>query len=110
MRPYSTDFRQKVVQADERGDGSQRDLAQLFSVRLSFVHDLLRRYRHPGRVEPKPQGGAIRGRSSRSCGSCTHSISNTRLPRWPSAVSTEPLRPRSTLGVRRGSGRSSNAA
>jgi putative transposase len=62
MRPYSTDFRRKVVQAYERGEGSQRDLAQLFSVSLSFVQDLLRRYRHTGSVEPKPHGGGNPGK------------------------------------------------
>jgi transposase len=56
MRPYSTDFRRKVVHAYERGEGSQRELARLFGVSLSFVHDLLRRYRQTGSVAPKPHG------------------------------------------------------
>jgi transposase len=62
MRPYSTDFRRKVVQAYERGDGSQRDLARLFGVSLSFIQDLLRRYGQTGSVEPKPHGGGNPGK------------------------------------------------
>src|SRR5262249_59497385 len=57
MRPYSTDLRLKVVRAYERGHGSQRQLAQFFGVSVSFVHELLRRYRQRGSVEPKPHGG-----------------------------------------------------
>jgi len=62
MRPYSTDFRLKVVRAYERGQGSQRQLARLFGVSVSFVHELLRRYRQRGSVEPKPHGGGKPGK------------------------------------------------
>lgn len=62
MRPYSTDFRLKVVQAYERREGSQRDLARLFGVSLSFVQDLLQRYRRTGSVEPAPHGGGNPGK------------------------------------------------
>jgi transposase len=57
MRAYSTDFRQKVVQAYEAGRGSQRTLAGRFGVSLSFVQELLQRYRQTGSVAPKPHGG-----------------------------------------------------
>jgi|GEM_PF-393275 len=62
MRPYSRDFRLKVVRAYERGGGSQRAWARLFAGSLSFVQDLLRRYRRTGRVEPKPHGGGNPGK------------------------------------------------
>jgi transposase len=62
MRPYSSDFRLKVVRAYERGEGSQRDLARLFGVSLSFVQDLLQRYRHTGSVAPQPHGGGNPGK------------------------------------------------
>ena len=62
MRPYSSDFRLKVVRAHERGEGSQRDLARFFGVSLSFVHDHLQRYRRTGSVEPKPHGGGNPGK------------------------------------------------
>ena len=62
MRPYSTDFRLKVVQAYERREGSPRELARLFGVSLSFVQDLLHRYRRTGSVAPKPHGGGNPGK------------------------------------------------
>ena len=62
MRAYSTDFRRKVVQAYETGRGSQRALAQLFGVSLSFVQELLQRYRQTGSGEPKPHGGGTPGK------------------------------------------------
>ena len=62
MRAYSTDFRRKVIQAYETGRGSQRALAQLFGVSLSFVQELLQRYRQTGNVEPKPHGGGNPGK------------------------------------------------
>jgi transposase len=62
MRAYSTDFRWKVIQAYETGRGSQRALAQLLGVSLSFVQELLQRYRQTGNVEPQPQGGGNPGK------------------------------------------------
>src|SRR3954470_4546247 len=62
MRPYSNDFRLKVVRAYERGEGSQRDLARLFEVSLSFIQELLQRYRQKGSVAPKPHGGGNPGK------------------------------------------------
>lgn len=46
--PYSEDLRRKVVQACERGTQSQREVAELFNVSLSFVESLLRQYRRSG--------------------------------------------------------------
>lgn len=57
MKAYSSDFRQKVINAHNNKEGSQRELATRFSVSLSFVQSLLRRYRSSGTVEPKPHGG-----------------------------------------------------
>jgi transposase len=57
MKPYSCDLRQKVINAYNNQEGSQRQLAIRFSVSLSFVQSLLRRYRSSGTVEPKPHGG-----------------------------------------------------
>jgi transposase len=62
MHPYSNDFRLKVVRAYERGEASQRDLARLFGVSLSFVQDLLHRYLQTGSVEPKPHCGGNPGK------------------------------------------------
>lgn len=46
--PYSEDLRRKVVQACERSTQSQREVAELFNVSLSFVESLLRQYRRSG--------------------------------------------------------------
>lgn len=72
MRPYSMDFRLKVVQAHERGEGSQRELARLFGVSVSFVHGLLRRYRQTGNVEPQPHGGGNPGKVAPYLGVVQH--------------------------------------
>lgn len=58
--PYSQDLRRKVVQADERGEGSMRVLARRFSVGLGFVRDLIKRYRETGEVKPKASRRGIK--------------------------------------------------
>ena len=57
MKPYSQDLRQKVFDAYQRNEGSQRQLAKRFSVSLSFVQNLLKRHREQQTIEPKPHGG-----------------------------------------------------
>jgi putative transposase len=56
-KPYSNDLRTKIVDAYQRGEGTQRGLAERFGVSGTFVVDLLRRFRQTGSVEPKPRGG-----------------------------------------------------
>ena len=56
-KPYSTDLRTKVLEAYQRGEGTQRGLAERFGVSGTFVVNLLRRHRQTGSVEPKPRGG-----------------------------------------------------
>ena len=63
MRPYSLDLRRRVLDAWQRGEGSQRQLAKRFSVHLTFVRNLLRRYRQSGSIEPRPHGGGRRSRA-----------------------------------------------
>ncbi len=53
MQPYSLDLRQKIVDAYEKGDVSQRKLAESFGVALSFVSKLLVQYRRSGVLGPK---------------------------------------------------------
>lgn len=53
MKPCSLDLRQKIVDRYKEGDISQRELARQFSVAVSFVETLLKRYRETGSVEPK---------------------------------------------------------
>ena len=57
MKPYSVDLRQRLVDAVERGEGTLRELADVFQVSLSFLVRLLRRYRDTGSVAPKPHAG-----------------------------------------------------
>jgi transposase len=62
MAAYSIDLRQKLLHACERRLGSQRALADLFGVSLSFVEKLLRRHRTTGDIAPKPYAGGQRPR------------------------------------------------
>ena len=57
MAAYSIDLRYKILRACERRPGSQRALAELFGVSLSFVEKLLRRHRTTGSIAPKPHAG-----------------------------------------------------
>lgn len=57
MKAYSLDLRQKVIDAYNRKEGSQRQLARRFSVSLSFIQELLKRYRDDGTVAPRAHGG-----------------------------------------------------
>jgi transposase len=62
MASYSLDLRQKILHACERRLGSQRAVANIFGVSLSFVEKLLRRHRTTGDIAPKPHGGGQRPR------------------------------------------------
>jgi transposase len=62
MAAYSIDLRQKILQAYERRLGSQRALADVFGVSLSFIEKVLRRYRTTGELGPKPHAGGQKPR------------------------------------------------
>ena len=53
MQPYSLDLRQKIVDAYNKGDISQRKLAKNFGVALSFVSKLLLQHQRSGTLGPK---------------------------------------------------------
>ena len=57
MKAYSVDLRQKVIDAYNQQEGSQRQLANRFRVSLTFIENLLKRYRTDGTVEPRAHGG-----------------------------------------------------
>jgi transposase len=57
MGPSSTDLRERVAAAVDHQEGSQREIARLFRVSLSFVVRLLRRRRDADTLKPKPHGG-----------------------------------------------------
>ena len=62
MKPYSIDFREKIVNAYERGDTSIRKLATRFEVSNGLVQKLLRQKQTVGHVEPGKQGGSLKSR------------------------------------------------
>lgn len=53
MRPYSLDFRQKIIDIYESESISQRRLAKRFGVALSFIQKLLKQYQETGSIAPK---------------------------------------------------------
>jgi transposase len=56
MKPYSQDLREKVVRALE-ADETQEEVADRFSVSLSFVEKLWRRWRTTGNCAALPHAG-----------------------------------------------------
>jgi transposase len=57
MRPYSTDLRERIVDAYHKAEGSVRELAERFKVAPKTVQNYLNRKRETGSVEPRPHGG-----------------------------------------------------
>ncbi len=57
MKAYSLDLRQKIVDAYDRKQGSQRQLAQSFGVSRTFVEKLFRQRRQTGSLVPRRPGG-----------------------------------------------------
>lgn len=57
MRPYSPDLRERIIAAVERGQGSLRELAEVFLVSVSCIVRLLRRHRATGSFLPQPHAG-----------------------------------------------------
>ncbi|WP_375478949.1 hypothetical protein [uncultured Nostoc sp.] len=60
MKPYSIDFRQKIVQAYNQGNTSIKLVASRFDVSKAFVQKLLKQKKIKGHVEPGKQGGSIK--------------------------------------------------
>ena len=61
MKAYSIDLREKIVKAYETGNSSIRKVASSFGVTRSFVQKLLLLKKTKGHIEPKKQGGAVKG-------------------------------------------------
>ena len=53
MKAYSLDFRQKILDTYLQGGISQRQLAKIFCVSLSFVEKLLKQYKETQSIAPK---------------------------------------------------------
>ncbi len=56
MKPYSIDFREKVVNAYQTGNISIRKLAANFAVGKAFVQKILKQHKEEGHVNPDKQG------------------------------------------------------
>ncbi|WP_256091215.1 IS630 family transposase [Nostoc sp. KVJ20] len=53
MKPYSLDFRQKILDTYLSGGISQRQLAKRFCVSLGFIEKILKQYRETASIAPK---------------------------------------------------------
>ena len=58
MKPYSQDLREKIIQA--LAESTQEEVADRFSVSLSFVEKLWRRWRSTGSCAALPHAGGRR--------------------------------------------------
>lgn len=58
MKPYSIDFRQKIIDFYEKENFSIRKLAAHFGVAKSFVQKLIKQYKETGDISPRKQGGS----------------------------------------------------
>ena len=61
MKPYSIDLREKIVKAYSEGNTSIRKVAHRFGVAKSFVQKLLSMNKTQGHLEPRQQGGGMKG-------------------------------------------------
>jgi transposase len=59
MKPYSIDFREKIVRAAQEEGSSIRKTAQRFMVDKNLVQKLLKQQRTQGHVIPGKQGGSM---------------------------------------------------
>jgi len=53
MKSYSLDLRKKIIEAYEKRDRSQRELARNFGVARSLIQKLLKKYRKTGSYAPQ---------------------------------------------------------
>jgi transposase len=59
MQPLSNDLRQRILNAVDNREGSQRDLAARFVVNPSTITRLLQLLRRTGSSQPRPHGGGV---------------------------------------------------
>lgn len=57
MRAYSNDLRRRIIDAIQDNELPQPEIAEHFSVSLSFVEKLWHRFRSTGKYEALPHGG-----------------------------------------------------
>ena len=57
MRAYSNDLRRRIIERVQENEESQREIAEHFSVSISFVEKLMQRFLATGSCEAKPHTG-----------------------------------------------------
>lgn len=57
MRPYSNDLRRRTIEAIQKNEQSQAEIAERFTVSVSFVEKVWQRFRATGSYEAKPHAG-----------------------------------------------------
>ena len=57
MAPYSVDLRLRVLDAYDRSEGTQEELAEFFNVSSRWIQKLLAQRELTGSIEPRPHGG-----------------------------------------------------
>ena len=57
MKPYSLDFREKIVRTYEAGNTSIRQVAERFQISKNTVQSLLKRKQTTGALKPAPATG-----------------------------------------------------
>jgi transposase len=60
MKPYSLEFREKIVKAYQQGYPSIRKVAARFDVSKAWVQKLLKQKQITGNLQPKKQGGSLK--------------------------------------------------
>lgn len=80
-----------MIDAYKNQQGSQRELAKRFSVSLSFIQSLLRRYRSSGSFEAKPHSG---GHSAKLTNEQITSVKGSSVSIHPDEAFMQELRQR----------------
>ena len=57
MRAYSNDLRRRIIERIQKNEETQGEIAERFSVSVSFVEKLWQRFRSSGSLEAKPHAG-----------------------------------------------------
>ena len=55
-KPYSSDFRKKVIEEIQEGTYSKLEIARRFRISSSFIYNVWSRYEMTGSYEAKPMG------------------------------------------------------
>ena len=58
-KPYSHDFRKKVIEEIQEGNYSKLQIAKRFRISSSFIYNLWYRYETTGSYDAKPMGNTV---------------------------------------------------